>query len=81
MWTPRTPEDRLIALYLKDNPGMLFLEVEVGQGDENCGRVGLMASWFQAVRAASAPRARSAVPTLPPPCRASMSMCLRRSES
>jgi hypothetical protein len=37
MWTPRTPEDRLLALYLAANPGLLFLEVEVGQGDENCG--------------------------------------------
>ncbi len=37
MWTPRTPEDRLIARYLKDTPGLLFLEVEVGQGNENCG--------------------------------------------
>jgi len=34
---PRTPEDRLIALYLAANPGLLFLEIEVGQGDENCG--------------------------------------------
>ena len=31
-WTPRTPEDRLLALYLSDNPGMLFLEVEVWRG-------------------------------------------------
>ncbi|WP_146164872.1 hypothetical protein [Desulfonatronum sp. SC1] len=37
MWKPRTPEDRLLALYLESNPGLLFLEVEVGQGDENCG--------------------------------------------
>lgn len=31
MWTLRTPEDRLLALYLAANPGMLFLEVEVGR--------------------------------------------------
>ena len=37
MWTPRTHEDRLIALYLSATPGVLFLEVEVGQGDDNCG--------------------------------------------
>jgi hypothetical protein len=37
MWTPRTPEDRLVALYLAATPGLLFLEVEVGQDDENCG--------------------------------------------
>jgi hypothetical protein len=37
MWTPRTPEDRLLSLYLAATPGLLFLEVEVGQGDENCG--------------------------------------------
>ena len=36
-WTPRTPEDRLLALYLATNPGHLFLEVEVGHGDEYCG--------------------------------------------
>ena len=36
-WTPRTSEDRLLALYLAANPGLLFLEVEVGQGDDNCG--------------------------------------------
>ena len=36
-WTPRTPEDRLLAPYLLANPGLLFLEVEVGQGDDNCG--------------------------------------------
>ena len=36
-WTPRTPEDRLLALYLAANPGLLFLEVEVGQGDDYCG--------------------------------------------
>jgi hypothetical protein len=37
MWTPRTPEDRLLSHYLAANPGLLFLEVEVGLGDENCG--------------------------------------------
>jgi hypothetical protein len=37
MWPPRTPEDRLLSHYLAANPGLLFLEVEVGQGDENCG--------------------------------------------
>jgi hypothetical protein len=37
MWIPRTPEDHLLARYLEANPGLLFLEVEVGQGDENCG--------------------------------------------
>ncbi|GAB6060625.1 hypothetical protein [Desulfonatronum parangueonense] len=37
MWNPRTSEDRLIAQYLRANPGLLFLEVEVGQGDEQCG--------------------------------------------
>ncbi len=37
MWNPRTPEDRLIDLYLAANPDLLFLELEVGQGDENCG--------------------------------------------
>lgn len=36
-WTLRTPEGHLLALYLTANPGLLFLEVEVGQGDEDCG--------------------------------------------
>jgi hypothetical protein len=36
-WSPKSLEDRLLDLYLRDNPGHLFLEVEVGQGDENCG--------------------------------------------
>jgi hypothetical protein len=36
MWPPRTPEDRLIHLYLRANPGLIFLGVEVCQGDENC---------------------------------------------
>jgi len=37
MWSPRTPADRLIIHYLRVNPGLLFLEVEVGQGDDCCG--------------------------------------------
>jgi len=36
-WSPKSLEDRLLDLYLRDNPGHLFLEVEVGQGDDNCG--------------------------------------------
>jgi hypothetical protein len=32
-WTPRTREDRLLAQYLTENPGLLFLEVEVGGTD------------------------------------------------
>lgn len=31
-WT-KTPEDRLLDAYLEDNPGLLFLEVEVGGRD------------------------------------------------
>ncbi len=44
-WTPRTPEDRLLALYLAANPGMLFLEVEVSaRATRIAARGGLMAS-------------------------------------
>jgi hypothetical protein len=32
-WGPRTFEDRLLARYLTENPGLLFLEVEVGGTD------------------------------------------------
>lgn len=33
-WTPRTLEDRLLERYLAENPGELFLEVNVGGRDE-----------------------------------------------
>lgn len=36
-WIPRTFEDNLIELYLAENAGLLFLEVEVGAGDAYCG--------------------------------------------
>lgn len=36
-WNPITFEDRLLENYLTDNPGLLFLEVEVGTGGDNSG--------------------------------------------
>lgn len=36
-WEPLTLEDRLLERYLADNPGELFLEVNVGTGDASHG--------------------------------------------
>lgn len=36
-WIPKTLEDRLLERYARDNPGLLFLEVEVGEGDAFAG--------------------------------------------
>ena len=36
-WEPVTFEDHLLSYYLEDYPGQLFLEVEVGSGDETSG--------------------------------------------